>query len=119
MSYSDIKELFKDAKDLATGANDIHLKSILLELQSAVFELQEENRDLRIEIHDLKNNDITSSELEYHEGVYTRGDEVYCGVCWDRDKNLSRARCISGNSSKNKVYVCDVCNKHRFSDIKK
>ena len=117
MSYSDIKELFIDAKNLATGANDLQLKNILLEIQTQVYDLQEENRELRAEIHDLKNERIMESELEYRQGVYKRDNEVFCSVCWDRDKKLSRVRRVEPRTGGSTAYSCDVCNAWRLSDI--
>ena len=77
MGYSDLKELFNDAKNLATGANDLQLKSVLLDIQDAVYNLQEENKDLRNKIHELENNNNLEAELEYRNGVYTKGNDVF------------------------------------------
>lgn len=118
MGYSDLKEMFNDAKNLATGANDLQLKNVLLEIQTAVYELQEENRDLRTELHEMKNDMLLSDELEYHNGVYTKDNAVYCAVCWDKDNKLSRARFVNYKDDGTKAFSCDVCNKWRFSDLK-
>ncbi|MFQ7654712.1 MAG: hypothetical protein ACLRKY_10795 [Enterococcus gallinarum] len=90
MGYSDIKEMLKDAKNIATGANDLHLKSLLLDIQDKVFELQEENKELREEIHDLKNDKIMESQLEYKDGYYVRNTDgrIFCSKCWDSEKKL-------------------------------
>ncbi len=117
MGYSDIKEMFIDAKNLATGANDLQLKSVLLDIQGTVYELQEENRNLRNKIHELENNEILDAELEYRNGVYTKGKDVFCSVCWDRDKRLSRVRKVKESGDGNTAYFCDVCKQWRFSDI--
>ncbi|GGC74670.1 hypothetical protein [Enterococcus wangshanyuanii] len=118
MGYTDIKEMFQDAKNLATGANDLQLKNVLLEIQTAVYELQEENRGLRNKIHELENEKILDSELEFHQGVYTRGNEVFCNVCRDKNKQLSRVRFSKKHDNGTNVYICDVCKNWRFSDIK-
>lgn len=117
MVYSDLKELLIDARNLATGANDLQLKSLLLDIQGAVYDLQEENRNLRDEIHELKNSSITDSELVFRDGVYKKDSDVYCSVCWDKDKRLSRVRKAKKDSSGNVVFICDVCNQWRFSNI--
>jgi hypothetical protein len=118
VGYSDLKELFNDAKNLATGANDLQLKSVLLDIQDAVYNLQEENKDLRNKIHELENNNNLEAELEYRNGVYTKGNDVFCAVCWDSSKKLVRARKVKeDDSSKTTVFICDLCNKWRFSDI--
>lgn len=117
MGYSDLKELLIDARNLATGANDLQLKSLLLDIQGAVYDLQEENRNLRDEIHELKNSSITDSELVFRDGVYKKDSDVYCSVCWDKDKRLSRVRKVKKDSSGNVAFSCDVCNQWRFSNI--
>lgn len=90
MSYADIKELLKDAKNLATGANDLQLKGKLLDIQDQVYELQEENRNLRLENEELKNAKILESDLEFHDGYYTRKSDGrnFCAKCWDDNKKL-------------------------------
>ena len=118
MGYSDIKQMFIDAKNLATGANDLQLKSVLLDIQDAVYELQEENRDLRNKIYELESNEILDAELEYRNGVYTKGKDVFCSVCWDRYKRLSRVRKVKQSENGNTTYFCDVCKRWRHSDIK-
>ncbi|WP_430596588.1 hypothetical protein [Enterococcus sp. DIV0175] len=118
MGYLDLKEMLTDAKNIATGANDLQLKSILLDIQGAVYDLQEENRNLRNKIHELESNEILDAELEYRNGVYTKGKDVFCSVCWDRDKRLSRVRKVKKSEKGNTAYSCDVCKQWRFSDIK-
>ncbi|MDT2734074.1 hypothetical protein P7H24_06220 [Enterococcus thailandicus] len=117
MVYSDLKEMFTDAKNLATGANDLQLKSVLLDIQGAVYDLQEENRDLRLKIHELENNNILEGELEYRNGVYTKGNDVFCAVCWDSSKKLIRARKIRRSDSGKTVFFCEVCNQQKIADI--
>lgn len=117
MGYSDLKELLTDAKNIATGANDLQLKSLLLDIQDAVYDLQEENRDLRLKIHELENNNILEGELEYRNGVYTKGSDVFCAVCWDSSKKLVRVRKVREGNSKKTDFICDVCKQWRVSDI--
>ena len=117
MGYSDFKEMFRDAKNLATGANDMQLKSVLLDIQGAVYELQEENRDLRDKIHDLENQQIFESELIYRNGVYLKGNEVFCSACWDKDHRTTRIRYVKDNRRSNAAFWCDVCKDWRFSNI--
>mgnify|MGYP003464270179 CR=1 FL=1 len=68
-------------------------------------------------IHELKNSSITDSELVFRDGVYKKDSDVYCSVCWDKDKRLSRVRKVKKDSSGNVVFICDVCNQWRFSNI--
>lgn len=106
MGYSDIKELLKDAKNLATGANDLQLKSLLLDIQDKVFELQAENKNLREELHELKNDKIMDSQLEFHEGYYIRTTDKrkICSKCWDSERKM-----ISTSIGELGQY-CPVCN---------
>ncbi|MDZ5758074.1 hypothetical protein RAK27_05325 [Carnobacterium maltaromaticum] len=117
MVYSDIKELLTDAKNFATGANDLQLKGILLEIQDEVFNLQEENKLLREKNNELKNATIIDAELEYHEGVYLRGNDIYCSVCWDTDKKLIRVRKVGDTGKGSTMYRCDLCNQWKPSNI--
>ncbi|EMF0042529.1 hypothetical protein [Enterococcus hirae] len=117
MVYSDLKEMFTDAKNLATGANDLQLKSVLLDIQDAVYDLQEENRDLRLEIHELKNNNILEGELEYRNGVYTKGNDVFCAVCWDSSKKLIRVRKAGQSTSGTTNFFCEICKQRKITDI--
>ncbi len=117
MGYVDLKELLKDAKNIAAGANDLQLKSLLLDIQEKVFELQEQNKELRDQINDLENISLIESELEYCNGVYRKGDGVFCSVCWDQYRRLSRVRKVQENDAGNIDFSCDVCNKWRFSNI--
>lgn len=118
MGYADIKEMLKDARNLASGANDYQTVNLLKDIQIEVFDLLEENRKLRDELHELKNVKLTDEELEYHNGVYTKGKDVYCGVCWDRDKRLARVRKVNKDENNGStVFSCDVCKQWRFSDI--
>lgn len=119
MSYSDLKELFKDARNIATGANDVQLKSLLLDIQNEVFDLQEENKELRNKLIDFKNDKLLENGLVYRQGVYTKDTEevTFCSVCWDKYKELSRVRKMKETTDGHTVFVCDVCNEWRFSDI--
>ena len=120
MGYSDLKEFLIDSKNLATGANDLQLKSNLLDIQGLVFDLQEENRELRNNLNDLKNENLLGLDLEYMNGVYrslSNSKDIYCSVCWDRDKNLSRVRKVRQNDLGKTNFSCDVCKAWRLSSI--
>lgn len=120
MSYSDIKELFNNAKNLAIGANERQLKNILSEIQTQVNELQEENKELLAKIHVLEKEDIINSKLVYHQGVFSMGDdleEIYCPICWDKNRRLVRIRKIDKTRDGMTAFSCDVCQEWRFSDI--
>lgn len=119
MGYSDIKELLKDAKNFATGANDLQLKGVLLDIQDAVYELQEENRELRNEIQELNNTAIIDSELVFREGVYLKGNDIFCSACWDANKKLVRVRQHPAYNDREEdiLFYCDVCNDYRYSDL--
>lgn len=120
MGYSDLKELLIDSKNLATGANDLQLKSNLLDIQGLVFDLQEENRELRNNLNDLKNENLLGLDLEYMNGVYrslSNSKDIYCSVCWDRDKNLSRVRKVRQNDLGKTDFSCEVCKAWRLSNI--
>ncbi|EDP68562.1 hypothetical protein CAT7_04829 [Carnobacterium sp. AT7] len=116
--YGDGKEIIKDVMKLANGISDMELRGKILDLHNQFYELIDENRELREELHKYKNIQILENNLKYRNGVYTKDKEVYCGVCWDRDKNLCRVRKV-GEKPENETttFVCDVCNKWRFSDI--
>lgn len=116
--YSDGKEIIKDIISLSKGISDMELKNKILELQTTFYELNDENRELRLKVHELENEKIRDDELTYRNGVYTRGDAIYCGACWDRDKILSRVRETGKSETSNTVmFACDVCNAWRYSDI--
>lgn len=113
----DFGDALKAMIGLATGSNDPIALNAVMEVQRQLIEIQEENRILREELHDFKNERIISAELEYRDGVYKKGNEVYCNVCWDRDNKLSRLRILAADGKGKIEFVCDVCNKRRFSDI--
>lgn len=118
MAYIDIKEMLKDARNLASGSNDYQTVNLLKDIQIEVFDLLDENRKLRDELHEFRNIKLTDQDLEYHNGVYTKGNDVYCGVCWDRDKKLCRVRFVGvDDTDRTQAFRCDVCIKPRFSDI--
>lgn len=81
--------------------------------------MQEENKLLREEIQELKNESYLEKELVYHQGVYVKSstNDVYCGVCWDRDKKLSRVWKKGKGPQGQITFSCDVCKTWRASDI--
>lgn len=116
--YTDGKEILKDIIALSKGISNMELNNKILELQSTFYELNDENRDLRNELHELKNAKLTENKLEYRNGVYSKDDGVFCGVCWDRDNKLVRARQTHNPDDQgNKVFQCDACKAWRFSNI--
>lgn len=118
--YSEGKEIVRDIVKLAQGISDMDLKNKILELQSLFYDLNDENRSLRIELEKLKNIQILENELKYRNGVYTKGndtEEVYCSVCWDRDKKLTRVRKIDDDDRETVMFHCGVCMQWRPSDI--
>lgn len=112
-----VQEKFDYMVGLVTGSNDPVLLKSVMEVQRELISIQEENRELRNEIHELKNEKILEGDLEYHQGVYTKGNDTYCAVCWDRDKRLSRVRSVKMDENGATAFICDVCNKWRFSDL--
>src|SRR5690606_22315764 len=98
--------------------SDMELKSKIYELQNQFYELNDENRELRDKLHQLENIKMLGCNLEYHNGVYTSGKDVYCAVCWDKDTNLVRARKVGKNTNSGTTdFACDVCKNWRFSDM--
>lgn len=117
-AYSDGKEILKDLIQLSKGISDMDLKSKIFELQNQFYELNDENKELRDKLHQYENTQLLENELEYRNGVYKREKDVFCGVCWDKDKRLSRVRVVNKNEKDGSTaFVCDVCNRWRFSDI--
>ncbi|MFL2100100.1 hypothetical protein [Desemzia sp. FAM 23989] len=117
-AYSEGKEILKDIIQLSKGISDMELKSKIYELQNQFYELNDENRELRDRLHQFENTQIIGNDLEYHNGVYTKGNDVYCAVCWDKDTKLVRARKVEKNASNGTTdFACDVCKNWRFSDI--
>ena len=76
---------------LATGSRDPIAMSAVMEVQKELIKIQEENRNLRLKVHELENERILDSELEFHGGVYTRKSDKrkFCAKCWDNDKKLN------------------------------
>ncbi|EMF0085519.1 hypothetical protein ACOVAC_002135 [Enterococcus hirae] len=103
---------------LVTGTNDPQMLKAVIEVQRDMSKILQENKMLRDEINDLKNEQILDSELKYRNGVYTKGKDIFCSVCWDRDKRLSRVRKVKQSENGNTAYSCDICKQWRFSDIK-
>lgn len=115
--YTDGKEILKDIIALSKGLSDMELKNKILELQTMFYELNDENRELRLENHDIKNKEQMSNELVFRNGVYTKGNDVYCSVCWDNNKKLIRVRKANGDRYGKEQFICDTCKEWRFSDI--
>lgn len=117
-AYSEGKEIIKDIIKLSNGISDMELKSKILELQSQFYELNDENRELRDKVRDYENTQILENDLTYRNGVYTKEEDVYCSVCWDKDKRLSRVRKVKKDENNGTTaFACDLCNRWRFSDI--
>ncbi|TFJ40148.1 hypothetical protein CKN73_07445 [Carnobacterium divergens] len=112
-----VTDKLTSALEIVAGTKDILAIQAVIEVQKDLSLILEENRELREENHRLKNDTIIEANLEYHEGVYLRGNEVYCAVCWDKDKKLTRVRQVRANQKGNTDFACDICNTWRFSNI--
>lgn len=103
--------------DYVTGSKDPQLLTAVMEVQRELIAIQEENRVLRQKIIDLENDKIADGELTFRNGVYEKGNDVYCSVCWDRDRKLVRVRKVQKTADGFTSYSCDVCKAWRLSDI--
>jgi hypothetical protein len=83
---STTKELVELAKKGAT----VELEIRLVRMQGSELELREEIVQLKSELAELKQSISNEKDLEFVGGMYVKGDDHYCQVCWDADKKLIR-----------------------------
>ena len=81
---STTKELIELAKKGAT----IELELRLVQMQEVELELREEIVRLKSEVLGLKNTKNNDLTINLIDGVYFKGDQAFCQVCWDSDKKL-------------------------------
>ncbi|MEO2552971.1 hypothetical protein [Enterococcus casseliflavus] len=104
----DFNKAIENLIGLATGSKDPLALNAVMEVQKQLILIQEENRVLREELHDLKNDRIIESQLEYKDGYYVRNTDgrMFCSKCWDSEKKM-----IS-TSEGDLGQFCPVCDRY-------
>lgn len=118
--YTDGKELVKDLVSLAKAIDNIDLKNKILEMQNLFYELTDENRELRLENEQIKNVEISKSNLEWENNNYRKAgteNEYYCPRCLDDEGKLIRMQLISESFSTTYSTKCTKCETKGYTDI--
>ena len=78
------KELIELAKKGAT----IELELRLVQMQESELELREKIVSLKSEVNELKEKLSTKESLTFANGMYAKGDQKFCQLCWDSEEKL-------------------------------
>ena len=108
----------KELIDLAKKGATAELELRLVRMQEAELGFREEIILLKSELSELKQTLANENVLEFVDGMYVKGDDHYCQICWDSEKKLIRLQerkneDIDENDrvyTKGVYYVCLKCN---------
>ena len=108
----------KELIELARKGATVELELRLIRMQESELELREEIVELKSKLAELRQSISNEKDLEFVGGMYVKGDEHYCQICWDADKNLIRLQERENQDydefdrvySKGVYYSCLKCN---------
>tara|TARA_R110001583_G_scaffold4844_4_gene27341 strand:- start:1131 stop:1400 length:270 start_codon:yes stop_codon:yes gene_type:complete len=80
----------KELVELAQKGATVELEIRLVRMQESELELREEIVQLKTELAELKQSISNENDLEFVGGMYVKGNEHFCQICWDSDKKIIR-----------------------------